>query len=469
MYMKFTLEHFGTIRYAELEMGDFTIICGENNSGKTYVTYAVYGFMYFWDNVYQIDIDKSIIDKIKDAGFYNLPLSQIVEGAPRIIEKACREYTSQLASVFSAHDSKFERSVFKIDFSLDELIIDEREHTGGMHSTSTKTGLRCVKDAGGSDLTITLFSEDGEARDVPDFIVIQAINNALKSIVFSSILPNTFIASAERTGAAIFRRELNFARNKILDKMSKKDAEFDPFILLSQIKSDYAWPVDHNVDFARNLEDVFKSESDILKNHKSILDAFADILGGSYHVTDKDGLFFSPSNKNSGRKMQLTMDESSSSVRALLNIGFYLKHIAQARDMLVIDEPELNLHPSNQRKMARLLASLINCGIKIFITTHSDYILRELNNLLLLNGEKPHLAQIAKREGYVKTELLVSSRLRVYSAQVGPIKLPGNSKKTQHQTLVAIPIDDEIGIHSSSFDDVINDMNRITDDITFGG
>jgi len=467
--MKFTLEHFGAIRYAELELGDFTIICGENNSGKTYVTYAVYGFMHFWKNDYQIDIDGSVINKIKDTGYYNLPLSQIVERAHHIIEKACRQYTSQLASVFSAHDSKFERSMFNISFSPDELTIDNQEHVGGIQSASTKTGLHCIKEADGRDLTITLFSEDDKGKDVPYFIIMQAISNTLKTIVFNSILPNTFIASTERTGAAIFGRELNFARNKILDTISKKDADFDPFTLLNQIKSDYAWPVDHNVDFVRNLKEVFKYESTIQQKHKSILDAFADILGGSYQVTDKGGLFFSPSNKNSGRKMQLSMEESSSSVRALLSIGFYLKHAAQVGDMLVIDEPELNLHPSNQRKLARLLASLINCGIKVFITTHSDYILRELNNLLLLNGKRPHLVQIAEREGYVKTELLKSSRLRVYSAKLGHVKLPGNSKKTQTQTLVAIPIDDEIGIHSSSFDDVINDMNRITDDIMFGG
>jgi len=467
--MKFTLEHFGAIRYAELEFGDFTIICGENNSGKTYVTYAVYGFMHFWSDVYQIDIDSNIIKKIKDTGFYNLELSQVVKDAPFIIDKACQEYTNQLASVFSTYDSKFERSVFKIDFSPDELTIDEREHTRSIHSTSAMTGLHCVKETGGRDLTITLFSEDSEGRDIPDFIVMQAISNALKAIVFSSIFPNTFIASAERTGAAIFRRELNFARNKILDTMSKKDAEFDPFILFNQIKSDYPWPVDHNVDFARNLEDIFKYESEILKKHRGILDIFSDILGGSYHVTDKDGLFFTPLNKNTGRKLPLSMDESSSSVRALLNIGFYLRHIAKANDMLVIDEPELNLHPSNQRKMARLLASLVNCGIKVFITTHSDYILRELNNLLLLTGDRPHLAQIAKREGYKKAELIKPSRLRVYSTQSNHVKLPGDSKKTLNQTLVAIPIDDEIGIHSSSFDTVINDMNRITDDIIFGG
>ena len=466
--MKFQLEHFGAIRYAELEMGDLTIICGKNNSGKTYVTYAIYGFMYFWDNIYQIAVGSDVIKKLKDTGFYNLQLAPIANDAQQIVGKACHEYMGQLSSVFSSQGSKFEKAVFEINFSPDEVIIQEREHVNAIRSTSTKTGLRCVKDSGGSQLIITLFSEEDEARDVPDFIVLQTISNAIKATVFSSLFPSTFIASAERTGAAIFRRELNFARNKILDSIGRKDADFDPFVFLNQ-KSDYAWPVDHNVDFVRNLEHVSKSESDILKEKSNILASFEDILGGTYEVTDDGVLYFIPSSMTNKKKIRLSMDESSSSVRSLLNVGFYLKHIVQFGDLLVIDEPELNLHPVNQRKMARLLASIVNCGIKVFITTHSDYILRELNNLILLNGKSPHLTHVAEREGYKKLELLKSSCLRVYTASENAVKLPGNSKKTQVQTLIPIPVDDEIGLHSSSFDDAINEMNRITDDILFGG
>ena len=80
------------------------------------------------------------------------------------------------------------------------------------------------------------------------------------------------------------------------------------------------------------------------------------------------------------------MGESSSAVRSLLDIGFYLEHIAKKGDLLIIDEPELNLHPENQRCIARLLAKLVNYGIKVFITTHSDYIVKELNTLIMLIG-----------------------------------------------------------------------------------
>jgi hypothetical protein len=37
---------------------------------------------------------------------------------------------------------------------------------------------------------------------------------------------------------------------------------------------------------------------------------------------------------------------------------------------------------NNQLKMARLKVRLVNNGINVFITTHSDYIIKEFNNLL---------------------------------------------------------------------------------------
>jgi len=36
--MKINIQNLGVIKQAELELGDLTIICGQNNSSKTYVT-----------------------------------------------------------------------------------------------------------------------------------------------------------------------------------------------------------------------------------------------------------------------------------------------------------------------------------------------------------------------------------------------------------------------------------------------
>ena len=70
----------------------------------------------------------------------------------------------------------------------------------------------------------------------------------------------------------------------------------------------------------------------------------------------------------------------------------------------MIDEPELNIHPENQREIARLLARLVNAGLNIVISTHSDYIVRELNSLIMLSGDKNQ--KLRTKYGYDKNEVL---------------------------------------------------------------
>ena len=43
--LKATFKNLGPIKNAEIELNDLTIIAGKNNSGKTYISYAIYGFL----------------------------------------------------------------------------------------------------------------------------------------------------------------------------------------------------------------------------------------------------------------------------------------------------------------------------------------------------------------------------------------------------------------------------------------
>ncbi|HAN73974.1 MAG TPA: hypothetical protein DCQ63_06550, partial [Planktothrix sp. UBA8402] len=298
----------------------------------------------------------------------------------------------------------------------------------------------------------------------PIDIVKRTIADALKDIIFAPLFPRPFIASAERTGVAIFRKELNFARNRLLEEMTQTGKNINPMELLFKVYDDYALPIKKNVDFIRQLETLVKKSSFIADNYPDILVDFANIIGGEYTITQNDELYYVPK----GKRIKLSMDESSSAVRSLLDIGFYLQHEAQKGDLLMIDEPELNLHPENQRRVARILARLVNIGIKVFITTHSDYIVKELNTLIMLNHDKPHIKRIAEQEGYKQVELIAYDQIKVYIAEAALIKLDGSQKKTKCQTLTPADINPELGIEARSFDPTIETMNRIQEAIVWG-
>lgn len=460
--MKVKIKNLGILKQAEFSLGDLTIICGGNNTGKTYATYALFGFLYTWRRLLTWPTFglKEKINQLLSDGVISLDLQEYVQQCESILTTGCQRYIQQIPEVFAANEERFKNVDFQIELNFDNIQFQNKYER--KISTATWEIISISKPENDPYLSITLLTET-EKINLPVHFLEDIIYDSIQDIIFSQFFPRPFIASAERTGAAIFRKELNFARNRLLEEISK-NSNFNPRELLFNVSRDYALPVKKNVDFTRQIETIVKKTSFIAENHPSILEDFADIIGGQYMITSNDELYYIPK----GKKLRLSMDESSSAVRSLLDIGFYLRHEARIGDLLMVDEPELHLHPENQRRIAKLFARLINIGIKVFITTHSDYIIKEINTLIMLNHDQPHLKQIAAEEGYRQEELLSADQVKVYIAEQALEMLKGKKRKTKFNTLTPAKIDHEMGIEARSFDTTIENMNRIQTAIIWG-
>lgn len=464
--MKITVKNLGVLRQAEFDLGDLTIICGGNNSGKTYATYALYGFLKTWRNYrgpmrQGRKIPKRSIEELMNDGVTVIDLTEYVWKAEAALDDMCDWYTDRLSSVFAAPRERFRDTRFRVSLDRDALSesVKSKSVEEGYGTRNRETfSIYTAKES--TELRVSLLVEKQGVK-ISVLPIQLRIVEAIDEIIFGHSFPDTFISSAERTGAAIFRKELNFARNHLLKEMSQADDNVDPRELLYKSYQDYALPVENNVDFVRRLGNAAKDGSFLANDHPEVLRCFDNVVGGAYRVTSSDELHFVPKNK----RVRLDMDESSSSVRSLLDVGFYLRHVAKAGDLLMVDEPELNLHPENQRRVARLFARLVNLGVKVFLTTHSDYIVKELNTLIMLNHDEPYLKRIAEREGYESSELLATEKVKVYVAEESLVQLEGNRRKSRCQTLVKADIDPELGIEVRSFDETINKMNEIQDAI----
>lgn len=53
---------------------------------------------------------------------------------------------------------------------------------------------------------------------------------------------------------------------------------------------------------------------------------------------------------------------------------------------LIIEEPESHLHPSKQVEFMRQLALLTKEGVRIIITTHSEWVLEAISNIVKVSG-----------------------------------------------------------------------------------
>ena len=72
-------------------------------------------------------------------------------------------------------------------------------------------------------------------------------------------------------------------------------------------------------------------------------------------------------------------------VSEIAPIVLYLKYLVRPGHLFIIEEPESHLDADNQRKLARAIAMLVNANVKVLITTHSDYCVNQINNLLMLS------------------------------------------------------------------------------------
>jgi hypothetical protein len=457
--MIITFEKLGILNHAKIELGDFTIICGRNNTGKTYATYAVYGFLRTWWRLNTSLIDREQFRTLLEQGSLEIDLQEtVLTKWSTILSKLGSEYHKLLPAVLAADPDRFMDTRIHIDLpkptdrlqaAFEKVIrINEKEPL-----------LSISKAEGSLDLKLVMLLQK-PARFSPVDIM-EFVSPVIQDLLFGHALPHVFMASTERTGAAIFKNELNFSRTRLIEALatlehSKKLTAQDILpALMPEFNPRYAFPVRDNVDFINQLDTLTGSISDIAKGCPELLDDFRSIIGGEYRVVRKE-VYFVPE-KASG--IRLNLGESSSAVRSLLDIGFYLQFMARKGDLLMIDEPELNLHPENQRKVVRLLARIVNAGIRVFVTTHSDYIAKELNTLLLLGKSGGGLAS---KYNYHQSELLRPEQIRLYIAEETIAKKDAASRRSSRvNTLSRIDALSDGSFEFASFDDTIEEMNRI--------
>ena len=435
--MKVSVENLGVLKKAEFEVGDFTLICGDNNTGKTYATYALYGFLSNWRRWLSVEIPRPTIDALRKKGIARIEVRPFAEQANAILKDGCDYYKKYLPNVLGAKADRFKETSFQIsvdDHALHTVVKGafERKKRG----SEGKTIFSLSKEAGDSSLIVSL----NDPEDQPHSVVQEEISDSMIELLFADVLPRPFMLSAERTGGTMFR-----------DKLDRQSYE------ITSRPPDYPVPVQDNINFMRRAEHVVKPDSFLAIDDKNTLKEFANIIGGDFSVGRNGIIYFKPAR----RRVRLTMDESSSTVRSLLLLGLYLRHVARPGDLLMVDEPELSLHPKNQRRIARLFARLVNLGMRVFLTTHSPYFVKELNTLIMLNHDKPYLKKLVKEGTYRSDELLRPAQFKVYTAE--------NKGGVADYTLEPALIDAELGIEARSFDDTINEMNWIRDEIVWGG
>ena len=127
------------------------------------------------------------------------------------------------------------------------------------------------------------------------------------------------------------------------------------------------------------------------------------LLGGAVRVERSEINYPSFVYRPDGWERDLPLMNTSSMVSELAPVVLYLRHLVRPGNLLIIEEPEAHLHPEMQAIFTRQLVAAVQSGVRILITTHSEWILEELANLVRLS-ELP----LDRREGIEDPEIALN-------------------------------------------------------------
>ncbi len=413
--MKITIDNLGVVRHIEFDtQKPLSLFCGPNGTGKTYVAYVLYSIANF---------DISFTRMIR--ALRNKTIS-IIE----LYKKAIKELIERnFGSIFGVSDDfVFERFRYaKVDVSFNEYDIE-------IINKESKEFFDLVKQ-----------NESYVVTNVSPINVRLALSRCM-SLIFRALM-----LTVERNSIYTFDRELSISRNDLVDRlMALKDKSN---VSLSEVLTA------NSRRYPRAVMDGLKVANDLL-NIKKIKGDFFELasglektlLHGCIEISQHGDVEFIV-----GGNVHLPIQLSSSIVKTLSSLIIYLKYIVKKGDTLIIDEPEMNLHPDNQILLARIFAQMVNMGIKLVISTHSDYIIRELNNLIMLSGVPDNDVQSFSKMGYDKSMMLKKEDVAAYLF---------NFDKENLVTVGNLDVT-ETGFDVPTIDAAINSINEASEELYY--
>ncbi len=109
----------------------------------------------------------------------------------------------------------------------------------------------------------------------------------------------------------------------------------------------------------------------------------SDVLSGEIRLKPSAGGYPDFRYRPHGTKEDMRIGQAASMVSELAPLVLLLRGGIKPGDTLIIEEPEAHLHPGAQTEIAITLARLVRAGARVIVTTHSDWLLEQIGNLIL--------------------------------------------------------------------------------------
>ena len=492
--LELEVANFGPIVEAKIDLRPLTVFVGPSNTGKSYLAILIYALhRFFKAGPYPImqPITNGSLDDLDlpDNEFNRLPDAEFDRILQALREWEAENHERNVALSAPVADLVLRR-LRRVDGLFKEVLAEEITRCFGVDGTKD-----LIRHPGSNNAEVVLQSSGlGEGGNTAPFKyalsltqkgsqLTTAISEAVplraakppKKYSYSSRLLSWRNDIDRMAGVSEVSEHLaNSVLSCILGPISRP-AHYLPAdrtgvmhahrVVISSLINRAAQPRLHREDPLPDLSGVvadFLNQliklGDPAERQSNGADALAKhieqaILTGSVQIkTSAMGypLFFY---KPDGWKNSLPLMNTSSMVSELAPVVLYMRHVVQPGETLIIEEPEAHLHPGMQVEFIRQIAALVDAGIRVIITTHSEWVLEELANIVRRSElPKARRKEIPRGDFALRSDQvgawLFKPRLRPKGSVVREIRL------------------DDSGLYPSEFDEVARVLHNDWADIS---
>lgn len=383
--MEVIIKNFGTLKSADVHVGGLTVITGENDTGKS-------------------TVGKMLFSLVKGVARYEEDLEELKED--RVTDEAEKIYFSIRRHVNIASHEEF-RDLFhprKLygQFKLDRnrayqeriVVLNTMLERGELSPEASAFYLESLQKI------LAIISEP----DDPQYAIGRGIKKSFFSEFKDEILPKggeeSVTASIDITDGASELLSISWQKDgaeefRYVDDLGYSDATY--------VDSPAIMQYHHMVKMARTLFENDSSRltvplhvkdlSNKLGDSKYSMRLFADLLESPpefMQISSRINDLFNGEMSYDDDASDFVLRRSGVSVSSA-NVASGIKALAvlgmligggsiKKNTLLVLDEPEVNLHPRWQVEYCKIVCDVVAAGVDVIVTTHSPYVVEALHH-----------------------------------------------------------------------------------------
>ena len=425
--MKIKIKNIGKIEYAEVILDGITIVAGENNTGKSTIGKTLFSLLKGtdeWEESYYLECSDKLYEKVKKESEQLEEFCLKNTSASRRRTNRSNELIRKLCSN-KEFIAKIEDFQYFKDEDKNNMLSEEYQEVYLQVQNTMKEYYKEYMSLYQKNGIGEIINENRDFFDEWEKSVINTLKNEveLDEVVlqakklkenFNSCFKNQYrsvsndieqceVSFLDDDRECIFtiskneekltqpirnRRGVYFIESpKLFDEIGYNNEEYDlkkslrrlmvPNSFLVSIREIKAYK-SFNLFKLLNLykRNTLVYEEEISKETNSILNMLMEEMNGQAEYYVKEGIKF----KDKNISIPIAAQNVSTGLKAMAFLEYAIRIGAiQRNDILIFDEPEINLHPEWQVVYARALVVLQKIyGLTLLITSHSPYFIRAI-------------------------------------------------------------------------------------------